>query len=165
MHIALKELLELKNLNVADNFVYSMFDNANIPRAKYENIMREHSTITSILKLLSFDQYSELYYYIDPSGAKISPLDANSQIYTSLIKNNIRQYFGLEVLGEIPVPWGISNYTSIAPDSYYDYTSRTVNTGNGVIQQSTIGTINSYVSSPPDLLIQDCAKLLTLFQG
>jgi len=93
--------------------------------------MREHSIISSVLKSLTFDQYSELYYYIDAFGNKISPLDANFQIYTSLNKNNIRA----------------------------------VNAGNSVIQQSTIGTINSYISSTPDLLIQDCAKLLTLFQG
>jgi len=156
---------DLSKLNVADTFVYSMVDNINITRLKYESIMREHSMISPILKSLSFDSNLELYYYVDSNGNKISPLDSNMQLHSLLSKNNIRQYFGLDANSSFIVPWGITSYTSIAPDSYYDYASKTVIAGDGVILQSSVVSVRSYVSSIPSLIIQDCAKLLTLFQG
>jgi len=155
----------LARLNIADSYVYSMYDNSNMSRSKYEGIMQEHNIIVNALSNLLFDPNLELYYYIDGNGDKISPLLANNSLYSSLSMSNIRQYFGLEVSGKVPVPWGIMKYPTIAPDSYLNHTTGAVITGDGVISQSTVSSILSYTLGSSNIHIQDCAKLLTLFQG
>jgi len=156
---------DLSKLNISGRYVFSMFDKKNIEQLKYESIMQEQSIVMNALSTLTFNRNLELYEYMDNLGAAIVPLYANRLIFDLLSQNNIRQYFLLETIGNISAPWGISKFTTVVPDSYLDVSTGSVITGTGVIRVSSVNSILNYTTSLPDIAIQDCAQLLSLFRG